>query len=739
MTAPAFTISQIAEALSISKRSAERRSERQNWPYTEETVRGGKRRLYAPADLPRDVCNALTAQILQRNPVPALAAPQVASTLPAQITPVPAQAIALRAPERITTDAERAQEHAANLVIALLDRLRETSAFSLKAACRSVIEMAQAGRLTAPELAALKAARDGRGRSSLDGLPSVRTLERWAADQAKGHSLLPQKPQADWEVKPWYGLAMALLQRPQGSSYKWVTDQIHANWNPAWGEPPSYHTVRRVAITRFSAIDQLKGRLTGSALRAHRHYHPRTAEGMYPWQEVHADGWNTHFTAPHPITGEFVTLEVWHFHDVATRYVPPPGIGFSETYECITAGLERCVRVGGIPAILQTDSTKVVKRSPRFTQEPFVALTERAGFDVVHPKEVGNSQANGICENFNTSYLDKRSRELATYQGKGMDSLSLKRVKKITAKMTKAIAVGDGAERDRLAAEARRMGKGHVFTSFDEACQWLCQIIEEYNDRPHRSLPKVTDPVTGQRRHQTPREALQAHIDAGWQPVALNEEHLVDLFRPHVKCRVTREAISPVGNRQRYHAPELGHWNDQDVMAAIDPMDWRQVWVKTLEGQLITTAHLVQASGYRAQSSYEIAEAKRAKAQLRRLGHKVDLAEARMTPVLDMQTTSTVVIGGRVVDANTIESVARIVPAQPAPEKPLSAPVVRIAPEQRRQRSDMTVDEIGAEWHQIDEQIKAGIEVTERDHVFHERWPATSQGRVFLKRQAKSA
>lgn len=111
-----------------------------------------------------------------------------------------------------------------------------------------------------------------------------------------------------------------------------------------------------------------------------------------------------------------------------------------------------------MPAILQTDSTKVIKNSPRFTTDPMVALSERAGFTTkILPKEVGNSQANGICENFNT-WLDKQSRELATYQGKGMDSLSLKRVK-LTEKMVKASNAGDLVERDRLKKEAERMAR----------------------------------------------------------------------------------------------------------------------------------------------------------------------------------------------------------------------------------------------------------------------------------------
>lgn len=566
-----------------------------------------------------------------------------------------------------------------------------------------------------------------------DNRLTKRTYYHWLKRKQKTGRSAPARREKDLDIKPWYGLLMALCQRPQGSCYKWIAEQITAQWDPAWGDQaPSYHAIRRVCKEKLSAIDQLKGRLTGSALRAHRHYQQRTSEGLKPSEEVHADGWNTHFTAPHPISGEWVTYEVWHFHDVATRYVTPPGIGLSETYEVITSGLENYVRTLGMMMILQTDSTKVIKRSPRFTQEPFTALEERAGFTVVHPKEVGNSQANGICENFNRSWLDIRSRELATYQGKGMDSLTLKRVKKITENMVKAANKGDMVEQARLRAIAQRTGKGYVFSSYNDAIDWILREVEAFNDKPHRSLPKVADPVTGKRRHQTPREALKFHVDAGWQPMTLTEDQIIDLFQPHVRCPVKREAVSPVGNGQRYYHPELGAWNDQDVMVAVDPMDPYKVRIKTLEGKFLFVADLVRATGYRAKSAYELAEEKRGKAQLKRIGKKVSAAERRMTPVLNMDVAPDQIFMpiGKPLAAVTAASVVTDIPAdmpriQPAPLAPA-----------RKARSDMTSDEIYAEWLEVGRALQAEESVSEQDRNFYRRWPESSQGKVWFKRHA---
>ena len=515
-------------------------------------------------------------------------------------------------------------------MLARIDQIAESAGCSIKAACETLIHSARAGLLPAPMVATLKASRDRRGRPSADGLPSPRSLERWVAEQRAGASLLPKKARADMTVQPWYALALALKQRPQKPTTKWIHEQIVEQWNPAWGaEPPSYDVVYRFFREKLSRLEQLKGQHLGSSLRAHMFYQHRSAAGLAPFVEVHADGWNTHFTAPHPVTGEFVTYEIWHFHDIATRYVTPPSIGLSESFEVIAKGLENCIRVGGVPAVWQTDSTGSVKND-RMKLDPVASIAERGGIEIVHPQTVGNSQANGICENFNT-WLDREARELATYQGAKMDSLALKRVKKLTEKMVRAARDGDLATRDAMKREAQRAGKGIVFDSYDHARQWLLGKIDKFNNSPHSALPRISDPITGKRRHQTPAEALQAARADGWQPVLMDEAHLVDLFRPHVRKTVRRGTVSPFGGQRYYHS-ELPHHEGEEVMVAIDIMDARQVWVKDLAGRLICIADFVEATGYRSMSMYEYALEKRARAQIKRKESQIDQIAERMAP-----------------------------------------------------------------------------------------------------------
>jgi len=460
---------------------------------------------------------------------------------------------------------------------------------------------------------------------------SLSTFNNWIGNKKKRGFYAPLTRQKDMSVKPWHATAIALRQRPQGSQLTWISEQVEKQWNSAWGKKPLdvYSVIYRFFDDKFSALDQLKGRYTGSQLRSHKFYQHRTAEGLAPADMIHADGWNTHFTAPHPVTGEFVTYEVWHFHDVATRYVPQPGIGLTENAEVIAKGLENCIRELGVMIHLQTDSTKVVKGADRFTKAMH-SLEERLGFTWIHPKEVGNSQANGIAENFNTSYLDKRSRELATYQNKNsMDDLSYKRVKKLTAARVKAENAGDMALRLEVNKQIARMGKGLIFDSHDQAREWINRIFNEYNDRPHRSLPKISDPQTGRKRHQTPREALAEHRANGWEATLLDEAEMIDAFRPHIMLKVTRETVSPYGGMRYRNADVLGHWNGKQVIVAYDLHDYNQVWVKDLKGALICTAEFVAATRYSAISAQEAGDEKRTKATLRRIEKKRETVLAR--------------------------------------------------------------------------------------------------------------
>jgi phage gp29-like protein len=75
------TLIEIAAALGVSRQAASQRAERESWPYQEHPVRGGRRRHYPVATLPKPVRDALVAHRLGLAVIRDADARQVAGTL----------------------------------------------------------------------------------------------------------------------------------------------------------------------------------------------------------------------------------------------------------------------------------------------------------------------------------------------------------------------------------------------------------------------------------------------------------------------------------------------------------------------------------------------------------------------------------------------------------------------------------------------------------------------------------
>lgn len=615
-----------------------------------------------------------------------------------------------------STDADRDQGRAVGQVLRKVAELEAAGARSVKAACHALIHSARAGLLPKMLTDTLRAARDKRGRPSADGLPSTRALELWVLRGRRGESLVPKQPQPDMVLKLWQVAALELKRRPQKPTTKMVHEQLVANWNAAWGaKPPSYDQLTYFFKHKYSSADLMRGQHLGSALASKLAYKKRSANGLDPFIEVHADGWNTHFRAPHPVTGDFVTYEVWHFHELATRYVTRPSIGLSESTAVILKGLENYIRELGVPAVWQTDSTGSVKNKT-VKDDPLVSIAARAGISIVHPVKVGNSQANGIAENWNT-WIDREARELATYQHPRMDSLAFKNVRKFSDRMVKTAKAGDVQARELNRKSAQNAGKGLLFDSAQQAIDWINAKVDKFNNSPHSSLPRVTCPQTGKRRHQTPAEAKAEAIAAGFEIVYLDESTLIDLFRMHFKRRVRRGIVTPYLS-QEYHHAEMSHYEGQDVMVAVDIMDGSRVWIKDLSGRVICEAPVVEVTGYRSMSFYEMSLEKRMTAQIKRKEQQIEVIKDRMHPdrapieAIPMQAAQVFDFGPR------IEREALTVPA-----------------EQAKNTTELTQSETPAEAHM--RWYAEEAERDERERSQQQEQEQDGQDRLFLMMRAE--
>src|SRR6266545_3329630 len=129
-----------------------------------------------------------------------------------------------------------------------------------------------------------------------------------------------------------------------------------------------------------------------------------------------------------------------------------------------------------------------------------------------------------------------------------------------------------------------------LLLSWREFLEALERFVIEYNNTPHSALPKITDPVTGRRRHMTPFEAWADHIARGWQPVLPAEGNMLPyLFMPHEAVTVKRCKFTLHGNI--YQAHELHQWHDRQMIAAYDIHDATKVWVLDTDERPICMAN----------------------------------------------------------------------------------------------------------------------------------------------------
>ena len=612
-----LSVSEVANLVGVSKQAIQKACKTDKYTTRQVPAKGGKGGLryeIALTSLPE------TAQAAYKKQQAALA---LADLDIEALTATPANPAAVAHREQAaatafadSTEAQRKIDLAIQVIMRYIDHYDGSEA----AAVRHINQRYGTGELpTALETALDNAKEKARKNGTV---LAQRTLLNWKQRKAQTGTYMPKKKQKDLTVKAWHGAALELFLRPQKPSIASIAQALHPSYPRL-----SYDQLYRFLHHDLSRLDIIKGQNTGMQRREKLYSRRRSHADMAPWDEVHADGWNTHFTAPHPITGEYVTYEVWDFHDVATRYVPPLSIGLTENTEVIAKGIENAIRDYGVMAILQTDSTKIVKKNIKFSGDPILSLSDLVGFTIVHPQAVGNAHANGIAENWH-SWIDKEARVLSTYQAKNMDSLTLRRTQKLTAKLVKARANGDIDAIADLTKDIAKTSPGLLFESYEQAIEWLESIRIKWNTKPHSALKKIKDPATQRQRHQTPQECLEAFIADGWQPIRLDDSQLIDLFRPRKKLKVRLGVVKPYGEMRFRHA-DLDHWEGREVVVAFDIMDYRQVWVSDLTGAAICTAPVDEACRYRSQTAAEAAAEKRATAQIRSLEKKIITVEQR--------------------------------------------------------------------------------------------------------------
>ncbi|MBG6770922.1 transposase, partial [Pseudomonas aeruginosa] len=160
--------------------------------------------------------------------------------------------------QQLVADARQGVLHALDLMMA-------RTGYSRKRSITLMLDMARLGQVEPQLLAMLKMARDPRGRPSADGLPSVRSLERFL-DQAERGALVPKVRRPDMSVPDWAPAFMTIYQGPEKRSARAAHALLEKHWQ---GQMPSLDQVYAF-LRKVGNVSREVGRMGEHEIKALR-------------------------------------------------------------------------------------------------------------------------------------------------------------------------------------------------------------------------------------------------------------------------------------------------------------------------------------------------------------------------------------------------------------------------------------------------------------------------------------
>lgn len=590
-----FAISELMElgldVLPKSRRSLELYVKSQGWQFVEVPSRGagGMRKEYF---LPTEIAHCIKQQLIQQaaDAAPALPVVAIDQTQPPAVV----------APSQLADWQRQCAE--ARLVLVREVQQRMKAGGKKTAALQSVVDDAAAGALAAHLQGFVSIAN---ARAGDDRAISRRSLFEWVglveqAEQQKQSAvaLLAPKPRAQ-KIPAWAGALLKVWGQPQKPNLPAVLDML-PQVLPAGVECPSYSQAYRFLSEKVGNVEREKGRLGSRSLKNIQPFIRRDTTILQPSDVYTADGHCFDAEVAHPDHGRPFRPEITAVVDVATRVMVGWSLDLAESGWAVLDAIRMSATRYGVPAVFYVDNGSGYKND--LMKNEGLGLLARLGTSIEHSLPY-NSQARGIIERSHQSVWVKAAKNLPTYMGKDMDDQAKQQAFKVTRK------------------QITQFGQSNLMLQWSEFVQVAERVVAEYNNKPHRSLGTIVDPVTLKRRHMTPLEAWNLAVQQGAELVTLDEVEQQDLFRPYVMRQVSRGEIKLRGNI--YFARELEQFHGELVAVGYEIENAEQVWVRNADGYLIAIAKWnANKRNYFPLSVIEQSKQKRAEGRLRRLAVK---------------------------------------------------------------------------------------------------------------------
>jgi putative transposase len=620
--APAVaTSAEIAVALGIIERNVRRRAQKECWPYTEQSVRGGRRRLYAISQLPVDVRDALARRAILTS-VPALPTQQTPS--PAFLSSVPA---VLRAAP-LSSEAQSGgltlwQCRVRDARKAVLDAVAATAkTHGLNAAIREMLELSRTGTLP-PHLAqAVPVANARRGSNGARTLSRSCVMQWHKLLRERGvNALAPKTPPRKYMPDQDVAAVFAAILTPNKPALRAAAREVASALGHADHMPLYYRALRHKRLLPQSLFH--KGRHTGAALRALEGFRRRQFLHLQPNDIWCGDGHTFKAKVAHPDTGKPFAPEITLIIDVGQRYVVGWSVSLSENCIAVSDALRDSVARHGVPLYYYSDGGGGQKN--KMFDAPLTGILP--ALDIEH--EVGlphNPQARGVIERIWRTITIPLAKRFPTYQGADADRDTLRLVR---AEINRAMTA---QRRGDVVALPAKLPTWRHFTAQLEAA-----VIDYNGTHRHSELPKL-DGVN----HATPAEMRAARLaESGITLDRPSPEVLATLFMPAEIRRVVRSEVRLFHGK--YFHEDLYHLAEgEEVKVHYDVRDHTSVRVCRLTGEFIAKAILDgNASGFMPKPKLEQKREERAERRIKSAMNKIEDARAELA-------------GGNVIDGQAL-------------------------------------------------------------------------------------
>lgn len=487
----------------------------------------------------------------------------------------------------------------------------------------------------------LKLATDPRGGKHT--MPTSRTIFRWF-NQRDERGLIPQSASFLDAVPSWAEDFLSVWQQPQKPSISHAYELFCAI--KVQQEPlvklPSIHQVRRF-IGKLGNVAREKGRMGAREIKKIKPYTVRNFAQLDPCDIYTADGHTFDAEILHPASGKPFRPEITTIADVATRKIVGFSVDLAESGLAVLAAISHACETNGVAAIFYVDNGGGYKNA--MMRDEASGLMGRLGMSMIHSLPYA-SQARGVIERLHQTVWVEAAKSLQSYMGADMDAEARQMVHKNSRQLFKK-----GNLRNAPALANIQNLSPHMMMDFASFVRFCEAHVERYNNRPHRSLPKVLD-INGKRRHMTPNEQWALKIEQGAKLVLLEEDEKHHLFMPQEMRVVQRGQVFLHNNR--YFSQSLEEFNGDTVRVAYDIHDAEHVWIYNDVGYFICRADWnANSVDYMPKALIEQKKEARIDAQVKRKQIQIaDIEAARATTVIEHQEN--INIGGFTIARETM-------------------------------------------------------------------------------------